>query len=444
VSYAASSLISKYCTDKGNPGQSQGHKATDPRFLFRGPKIAGLPKGGNPKGGAAMNKLILKRVRLTLPVALILLLCGVGGNAQTKWPGEDVLGCGYDVWGKYASQESLKDYCLFDFPDSSTTADDSRASYRDPVPETVFLRHIGKNEAKTVKGNSRKEYAESLAAKAGLSGGTFFFRGSVEGSFGTAQSSTEQEFYFTYMDVIVKWKISLDTRSPEVLRSMMEPRFAIDLEEMAPEDLFATYGTHYVATAYLGGRADFTSLSTFREEAETREIAAAVELRYKAIKGNAEYSSDSERGLRESNTTEKLTVIGGNSEYANDIGDKEQYRLWASGMEEMPVLCDFVGEGSLRPVWELTTDESRKAKLEEVFEQMKKANPLPEKVPITPLVAQSPVEAVLVHPKNNKAYFFKGDKYYRFSFDPDKVEGPFTIGEDGWAGVPSSAALPIQ
>lgn len=46
------------------------------------------------------------------------------------------------------------------------------------------------------------------------------------------------------------------------------------------------------------------------------------------------------------------------------------------------------------------------------------------------------LDAAVFHPKRDMLYFFKGDKYQRFSISEDKVVGDGrTIGIDGWKGV---------
>ena len=48
----------------------------------------------------------------------------------------------------------------------------------------------------------------------------------------------------------------------------------------------------------------------------------------------------------------------------------------------------------------------------------------------------SNLDGALVHPRNGKAYFFKGNQYQRFDFtSPEKVDKVGTIGESGWPGV---------
>ena len=55
------------------------------------------------------------------------------------------------------------------------------------------------------------------------------------------------------------------------------------------------------------------------------------------------------------------------------------------------------------------------------------------------------VTASVLHPHNNKVYFFKGSKYYRCSLKDDSLEKTGTIGISGWNGVPTypNAALTV-
>jgi hypothetical protein len=191
----------------------------------------------------------------------------------------------------------------------------------------------------------------------------------------------KKQFYYTYMDANTKWRISLDIRGDyiEPLKGMLEPRFAKDLKNMPPETLFETYGTHYIASAYLGGRADFKTKTVMSSQTNTQEIAMAVEAKYHAVSANSSLEKKHKQTLSNSKTKTRLTVVGGNSEYANNINDPVTYENWASGIAEAPVLCDFE-EGSLRPIWEFAETEARKNELKAAFNKMLQSHPLPEKM----------------------------------------------------------------
>lgn len=293
--------------------------------------------------------------------------------AQTQTPGLDVLGYGYDVFGNYADQKSKKRYCLFKYSNFSETP---IGSYRYSVPQYVFLENISNHIVKTVSGESIRDYARSLSAEAGFSGETMFFKGSVNASYSQSTTGTEQKYFFTYMDANTKWRVSFDERDLPLLNTILDPRFKKDLETLDPEVLFETYGTHYIASAYLGGRADFSSESVISSQTKTQDISVAVEASYKAVSGNAKLDTKYSQTLSNAKTTTKLTVTGGNSQYANNINDPETYRLWADGIEKMPVLCDF-DKNSLKPIWDFCSNPGRKASLIEAFRKLCEKNPLP-------------------------------------------------------------------
>jgi len=320
---------------------------------------------------------VMKKIVSTL-FALLLFIGGTSANAssETLAPGLDVLGYGYNVFGEYADQASKKRYCLFRYKNYAPKPIGS-SLYN--VPEYVILENISNHIVKTVKGESIRDYAKSLASKAGFEADTMFFSGSIESSFKKEASGTSQKYYFTYMDANTKWRISLDERRSNRLREMLDPDFLKDLQTESPERLFETYGTHYIASAYIGGRADFTSISEITKGTTTREIDIAVTSQYKAISIEASSNSSWAKTFKKSKTKTSLRVVGGNSEYANNIQSWKVYKLWADGIEGKPVLCDF-DKDSLKPIWNFCKDRTRKAELVSAFEKMCKERPLPKAV----------------------------------------------------------------
>ena len=194
-------------------------------------------------------------------------------SAQTQTPGLDVLGYGYDVFGNYADQASKKRYCLFKY---SNFRNIPIGSSQYSVPQYVFLENISKHKITTVSGESMREYSKSQSATVGLEADAMFFSASVNTSFNSSQSGSERYFYYTYRDANTKWRISFDERSYDNLSEMLDPQFKKDLISMAPDRLFELYGTHYIARAYLGGRADFNTTSKITKQTNTKEITIAV------------------------------------------------------------------------------------------------------------------------------------------------------------------------
>ena len=306
----------------------------------------------------------------TFVLATILML---NLSAQEQAPGLDILGYGYDVFGSYADQKSKKRYCLFKYSNFRT---EMIGTNQYSVPQYVFLENISSHKVTTVQGSSMRQYAKSQSASVGLGVDALFFSASVNTSFSSSSSGTEQHFYYTYRDANTKWRVSFDERDYDNLDQILDPRFKSDLATMEPARLFELYGTHYIASAYLGGRADFHSVSVITSETNTSDIAVAVEAQYKAVTANVELSQQKSETLSNSKTKTTLIVTGGNSEYANNISDPVSYDKWASGIAGMPVLCDF-DKNSLKPIWDFCETAARKAELKAEFAKMLKANPLP-------------------------------------------------------------------
>lgn len=315
--------------------------------------------------------------RITSLISLILMMTFSNLQAQELAPGTDIVGYGYDIFGEYANQKSKKRYCLFKYGNNQERVITSKTYM---VPENVIVENISEHIVKTVSGESMREYAKSLSGKAGLSIDAFVFSGSVESSFSQSSSGMQKKYYFTYMDANTKWRISLDIRGDyiEPLKKMLDERFVNDLENMPPETLFETYGTHYIASAYLGGRADYKTVTVVTSSTNTQELSTAIEAKYKAVTANASMSQSQKQTFSNSKTNTKLTVVGGNSEYANNISDPATYAKWADGIAAAPVLCDFE-EGSLRPIWEFASPE-RQNELKAAFNKLLQKNPLPQQM----------------------------------------------------------------
>ena len=306
---------------------------------------------------------------------VVVILIFLSGNVfgQTQTPGLDILGYGYDVFGNYADQASKKKYCLFNYTNFTNVP---IGSNQYSVPEYVFLENISKHKVSTVSGESMREYSKSQSASVGLGVDGMFFSASINTSFSESNSGSVRHYYYTYRDANTKWRISFDERDYDNLDKILNPRFKQDLATMDPAKLFDLYGTHYISSAYLGGRADYNTVSDVSSSTKTSDIAVAVEASYGAVNGSASVSESQENTLKNSKTKEKLTFTGGNSEFANNISDPVAYQNWASGIAKMPVLCDF-DKNSLKPIWNFCVDPKRKEALKAEFAKMVKAHPLP-------------------------------------------------------------------
>ncbi len=304
---------------------------------------------------------------------------GVDPEAEPA-PGLDVLGYGYDVFGDYATQGGLKPYCLFKYTGSSITPIGTK---RYLVPDYVALKNLSQKDIFTAEGSSREEYSQELAVKVGLRANAFFFKASVEQNFELGKEKTGKKYYYTYGDVTQKWLIQFDERR-DAYKSLLEENFKQDLEEMVPFKLFEMYGTHFIFSAILGGRAEYRASTTYTQTEEKNKFKTAVKAKYKCISVGVKVSGETESIIENENTTTSLYAVGGNPELLRDLETYEAYKGWADGIEGMPVLVDF-NEDSLRPIWELTENGERRKTLENAFAEYCKKFPFPPAVAGTSL-----------------------------------------------------------
>lgn len=330
-------------------------------------------------------------------------------NPENPVPGVNVLGWGYDIFGSYGSIESLMNYCIFDYKNFENKR---VGTMNFDVPQYMLFRSHKHHTVKTVSGSSEREYAKSLSASIGMDFDAMLFSASVSSSFNFSESGSKKMYYFTYMDGNPVWYTALDIIGDDVshLKPMLNPRFKKYLNDknFSPKTLFETYGTHYIASAYLGGRIDFKSKSVITEKTKSREIGVAVQAQYQAVSANASLDTRHSETLKNAKTETTLDVIGGNSQYINSIHNLNQYETWATGLQADPSLCDFE-EGSLRPIWEFCDDAARKKQLKDAFYDLLDEYPLPEELAD---LAEVKGEQFMVRCKESNLYWdFPGYHY---------------------------------
>jgi hypothetical protein len=282
--------------------------------------------------------------------------------AQQNFPGFDVIGMGYNVFGEYANSKSVQQYPLFDFSKMLHKTD----AFDHSLPKYVGVHNVSEHEVKTVEGQSKKEYIENFSSGLGLSANAFFFKASIEHQLTENSTQTTDLFYYTYMDVNTKWKVTLDTRNMDTLTHYLDPQFRSDLKTLTPKELFELYGTHFIANAFLGGRIDYSTTSTVNEQMNESTVRNAVTAKFHFLQGSADMDEGNRQVLLQIATSDKLSVVGGNSEFANTISDAAQYNKWAEGIKSGPVLCGFDNK-SLKPIWLLSTNAERRAELKDYY-----------------------------------------------------------------------------
>ncbi|MBN2694963.1 RICIN domain-containing protein [bacterium] len=270
--------------------------------------------------------------------------------------GSDIVGWSYNIFDKYASNESKKKP-LFKFPEKT---------------KLVLLENITKHDIRVVSGSNSHEYFSSVNTRLGLeyNNPLSTFGGSLEASFGKESLTQKSTSFVTIQDYTWKWRISLNIANEERdiprLKSYIISDALADINTMKPEDLFNSYGTHFIARAYIGGRADYNASVENSSKWTKTDIEANIKAQFKVI--NTSVNTNIQKTNKEisDNTKTKLTITGGNAEFMSNINNEEQYKTWAEGIKDSPVLCDFE-MGSLIPIWVLADSPERSKELEDYF-----------------------------------------------------------------------------
>lgn len=277
-------------------------------------------------------------------------------NQNNQTTGNDIIGWSYNIFDKYASNESKKKP-IFKFPSKT---------------DFILLENITKHDIRIVSGSNSNEYFTSVSARLGLTydNPVSVFSGSLESSFGHESLTQKNTSFVTIQDYTWKWRISINIsniqRDIPKLKTYIINTALEDINTMNPEDLFNSYGTHFISRAYIGGRADYNASVEESSKWSKTEIEANIKAEFKVINSSLDTNVQKTKKEISQNTKTKLTVTGGNAEFISNINNEEQYKKWAEGIKDAPVLCDFEKD-SLMPLWILADTAERQKELEDYF-----------------------------------------------------------------------------
>lgn len=275
-------------------------------------------------------------------------------KAQINVPGIEYLGKGYNIFDKYADPTSVKERILINTDKAS-----------------ISTQRISTKQVDQISGSSLSELSSSYSRKLGLNVNAFIFKVGIETEFSGMVNSSQKQFYSSIIDISSTYKLKyniLPESEIDDLRNLLDPKAKSRLNNptVSPQSLFEIYGSHYLFNITVGGSARFNTVTNISESASETGIKLAIEAEYKKISGSASnQQSESQKTILQ-NTSKKLYAIGGNSQYLNDIHDKNAYFNWVNGIESNSVLCGF-DANSLRPIWELCADPTRRKEIEKYF-----------------------------------------------------------------------------
>ena len=294
-------------------------------------------------------------------------------SQQEDYPGQSAIGYGYNIFDKYASQESIKEQ-VFDFSQAG------QKKYGYDLPYLISITNLGLNKDYIeTEGSSLKKYSSSLAASVGVGYDGLVFGGSVEARFGKNASKETSNYFYTISDRTKAWNVYISKSRLKEAAKYLTADAKNAINNWPVSELIDAYGTHVVASGILGGCMDMNLTKSFSSREEGLQVGATVKASFSLVSG--EGGVDYEKNSVNEDFKKDLTIFarGGNANYINKsvLDDNSQYNLWVKTIESKSTLIGF-DKGSLIPIWELATTATRRSKIKAEFEKRLARNKLPE------------------------------------------------------------------
>jgi len=292
--------------------------------------------------------------------------------------GVNEIGCGYDIYGQYASSDSIKSK-LFDWSKAQlSSVDDSinTGTYGNNsdkyIPEQLDAYPADKTQVKQYQGYTLSEYHSQLSASAKISGAEGLFSASVKSSFSKSIDSSSSYAFFSTENVIGFWRLQL-TNETKALRALLKTEVKTKLDSAVNpqgyEDIFNTYGSHFLANLIVGGKAVVNQTVQRRTLANKSSFNAEVEASYGVVKGSASLNTSSSSSNESASSTYEGTAVGGDPTKSDKaLQTTQNFEQWQKSLKANPTFVGFADETPLLGIWELLEDSNiNKAKMHNYF-----------------------------------------------------------------------------
>lgn len=278
------------------------------------------------------------------------------------------IGRGYDVFGKYASVDSLKQPVL-----------DTSKLIKDQKMERI---RFDQGENNQVTSESIRSYSNSISTKIGASGSYFGFGGSIKANFDSTRTQEINNYFSTYTYLVKKYGVYVVGATNLKNYLVPEAKSMINNNSIPANTVFDNYGHFVLVDTITGGRVDYsiTASSESSTSYENFKIATKADFnvvvfkagasgQYQSVKNKYEYDSDKE---------ETLNSYGGSftlnkGQFTNDPNILGK---WEATLEDNGTLVEFgnTTARALVPIWELCDDVNRSNYLKNEFEKLNLAS----------------------------------------------------------------------
>lgn len=273
------------------------------------------------------------------------------------------VGRGYDVFGKYASVDSLKQPVL-----------DTTKLIQNQRMERI---RFDQGENRQIISESIRSYSTSMSTKISASGSYFGFGGSVNANFDSTRTQELNNYFSTFSYVVKKYGVYVNgtTNLKDYLTD--DCKKMLNDSSIPASTVFANYGQYVLVDTITGGRVDYSITASSKASTSYENFKTAAKADFNAVifsaGGSGSYQNITNKSEYDSNKDETLQSYGG--DFTLNINqfltDPQTLTKWESTLENKGTLVDFgsTTARSLIPIWELCDNSARAASMKAEFEK---------------------------------------------------------------------------
>lgn len=292
-------------------------------------------------------------------------------------PGLSNLGCGYNIFGQYASAASIK-MQLFDWHKKT---DYTQVDYQNYFrPSIVDVLTEPDTSTYYSRGLTISKYQSNLSGHFDLSLGFDLFSGSLKSDF-SSEHLHESKYAYCRVQRSVSYAQLSFNASSNSMRQWLFDHVANMLENAQSTDelnaVFDTLGSHYLNNINVGGRAVQSSSTHMQHITSSSQYGTQANMAFEASIGLGISDKKSIDKFSQNSNIQSIALGGDPALFPTGFfseGDKvnqsqylEQYNLWVKSIESNPVFIDFIAQDSLSPIWHLCESPEQSVKLKQHF-----------------------------------------------------------------------------
>lgn len=320
-----------------------------------------------PRAQVRGDRIMKKRMRSVAAVwlfgfcVIIIPSCDLFDPNDDEREIDPYLGRGYDVSMKYADPECAK----------------SRVLDVVELDEEGLVEILTVNQTSTecCSGETVEEYLSTLSVAIDANGKYMCFSASVSTNFATGEHVYKNHSFATMHTMISRFRNQVpQSVTTGTLKSFLLDTAKHDINdtEVPPETLFDTYGTHVMTGVITGARLDFNIHCDMSRVETDKKIDVFAQAAYNGmvteISGSTAVLTHEEHSSFIQNGESHCTVVGGNSQFGNNIlANDSYYDKWVESIDENSTFCGYA-DGGLRPIWDFADSQDRRDELEAAFQ----------------------------------------------------------------------------